>query len=298
MAFSQVHLLVQIPPNQVSHGRCASAASAAAPLLARHPTTQVVTSQAKALLNFQSLLLLVRRQKRNHKSVLSGGGPCDVPMQVKRLSTMTEDFEERQLLVDQMGTTVVNIEGTTRSESQEELARIRYEKLLEEAQTADLDEIAELGCIYQAGVDKLGRPVIVFIGKWFRYNDIDLDKAVLYLIKVLEPISARDYVVVYCHSRTSRDNIPSYYWIKEVYAMLPYRYKKNMKAFYIVHPTLWTKVTCWWFTTFMAPAIKHKIHNAHAIQDLSPTIESRNFEIPMFVTEHDMSINGLRFYQP
>ena len=33
------------------------------------------------------------------------------------------------------------------------------------AKEEDLTEIEKSGCLYQAGVDKLGRPVIVFIGK-------------------------------------------------------------------------------------------------------------------------------------
>ena len=34
-----------------------------------------------------------------------------------------------------------------------------------------------------------------------------------------------------------------------------------LQSFMVVHPTMWTKMTCWWFSTFMAPAIKNKIHN-------------------------------------
>ncbi|QQP35350.1 Uncharacterized protein FKW44_023546 [Caligus rogercresseyi] len=99
-------------------------------------------------------------------------------------------------------------------------------------------------------------------------------------------------------SKTSRDNIPSYGWIKDVYNTLSYRYKKNLKAFYIVHPTLWTKLTCWWFSTFMAPAIKNKILNIHALSELSEQVNTKELDLPMFITEHDMSLNGLRFYEP
>lgn len=53
---------------------------------------------------------------------------------------------------------------------------IRYERLLRRAQNEDLNEVSGIGCLYQSGVDRLGRPVIVFIGKWFPIGDIDLDK--------------------------------------------------------------------------------------------------------------------------
>ena len=76
------------------------------------------------------------------------------------------------------------------------------------------------------------------IGKWFRYSDLDLDKSMLYLIRTLRPVvESGDYTVVYFHTRTCRDNIPHYWWIKHVYATLGYEYKKRLKAFYVVHPT-------------------------------------------------------------
>ena len=79
-------------------------------------------------------------------------------------------------------------------------------------------------------MDKVGRPVVVFIGKWFKVAEVDMDKAVLYLIRVLEPLVDRDYVVVYFCSRTTTANMLSYWWIKEVYNILLYKYKKNLKG--------------------------------------------------------------------
>jgi hypothetical protein len=52
----------------------------------------------------------------------------------------------------------------------------RYDRLLRRAKTEDLTEVSGIGCLYQSGVDRFGRPVIVFIGKWFRFKDINLDK--------------------------------------------------------------------------------------------------------------------------
>lgn len=122
--------------------------------------------------------------------------------------------------------------------------------------------------------------------------------ALLYLLRVLEPVSHTDYVVFYFHTRTSRDNIPSYWWIKQVYNILPYRFKKNLKAFFVVHPTLWTRMTCWWFSTFMAPAIKNKIVSVNALEELDSVVDVRQLSVPMFITEQDMIFNGIRVYNP
>jgi hypothetical protein len=57
----------------------------------------------------------------------------------------------------------------------------RYERLLRRAKTEDLSEVSGIGCLYQSGFDRQGRPVIVFVGKWFRFNEINLDKVTLFL---------------------------------------------------------------------------------------------------------------------
>jgi hypothetical protein len=69
-------------------------------------------------------------------------------------------------------TSVTNFLGWTTVEIDED----RYERLLRRAKTEDLTEVSGIGCLYQSGVDRLGRPVVVFIGKWFPFNKINLDK--------------------------------------------------------------------------------------------------------------------------
>ncbi|XP_059049725.1 protein GDAP2 homolog isoform X2 [Achroia grisella] len=174
----------------------------------------------------------------------------------------------------------------------------QYDRLLRRARTEDLSEVSGIGCLYQSGVDRLGRPVVVFIGKWFPIGDIDLDKALLYLIKLLDPIVRGDYVIAYFHTLASSANHPPFSWLKEVYTVLPYKYKKNLKAFYIVHPTFWTKMMTWWFTTFMAPAIKAKVHTLPGVEFLYSVMARDQLEVPAFVTEYDMTINGLHYFQP
>ncbi|KAF4517404.1 hypothetical protein B566_EDAN005013 [Ephemera danica] len=173
-----------------------------------------------------------------------------------------------------------------------------YERLLRRARTEDLSEISGIGCLYQSGVDRFGRPVIVFVGKWFRFNEINLDKALLYLIYLLDPLVKNDYVITYFHTLTSTNNHPSFAWLREVYNILPYKYKKNLKAFYIVHPTIWTKMVTWWFTTFMAPAIKQKVFSLPGVEYLYTSMSPQQLEIPAFITEYDMTINGVRYFQP
>jgi len=173
----------------------------------------------------------------------------------------------------------------------------RYERLLRRAKTEDLSEVSGIGCLYQSGIDKFGRPVIVFVGKWFNFTEINLDKALLYLISLLEPLVKGDYIILYFHTLTEGYNHPSMKWMREVYNVLEYKHKKNLKGFYIIHPTFWTKVMTWWFLTFMAPAIKDKVHSISGIEYLYSIINMDQLEIPAFITEYDMTINGVRYVE-
>lgn len=74
-------------------------------------------------------------------------------------------------------------------------------------------------------------------------------------------------------------------------SLFRHRYKKNLKAFYIVHPTFWTKMMTWWFTTFMAPAIKAKVHSLPGVEHLYSAITKDQLEIPAYITEYDMAVS-------
>ena len=87
------------------------------------------------------------------------------------------------------------------------------------------------------------------------------------------------FEAAYSVFRTSSENMISYWWMKEIYAKLPYHYKKNLKDFYTVHPSMWTRLTSWWFTTFMAPAIKQKLHNVYEVMEIINSGKIRNIFI-------------------
>lgn len=57
---------------------------------------------------------------------------------------------------------------------------LRYERLLKKAKSEDLTDIAALHCLYRAGVDRIGRPVLIFVGKNFPAVSADPQK-VLYI---------------------------------------------------------------------------------------------------------------------
>lgn len=47
----------------------------------------------------------------------------------------------------------------------------------------------------------------------------------------------------------------------------------------------------WWFTTFMAPAIKSKLHSLPGVEHLYSAISKDQLEIPAYITEYDMAVS-------
>lgn len=48
----------------------------------------------------------------------------------------------------------------------------------------------------------------------------------------------------------------------------------------------------WWFTTFMAPAIKQKVHSLPGVEYLYAAMSPDQLEIPAYITEYDMSVSN------
>lgn len=228
---------------------------------------------------------------------LSAKFGCSVSVGEHSFSQMEDDIDRQKLLGQpshtRVGQPISDLDHLTLQVQHHE----RYERLLRRAKTEDLTEVSGIGCLYQSGTDKFGRPVVVFVGKWFNFNEINLDKALLYLISLLDPLVKGDYIILYFHTLTEGYNHPSMTWMREVYNVLEYKHKKNLKGFYIIHPTFWTKVMTWWFLTFMAPAIKDKVHSVPGIEYLYNIIDMDQLEIPAFITEYDMTVNGVRYVE-
>ena len=52
----------------------------------------------------------------------------------------------------------------------------RYEKLLQRAKQEDLTDVAGYHCLYRTGIDKQGRPIVVFVGKNYPAQKADPEK--------------------------------------------------------------------------------------------------------------------------
>uniref|UniRef100_A0AAZ3S5S0 Rho GTPase activating protein 8 n=2 Tax=Oncorhynchus tshawytscha TaxID=74940 RepID=A0AAZ3S5S0_ONCTS len=75
-----------------------------------------------------------------------------------------------------------------------------------------------------------------------------------YLMYTLDQYVESDYTVVYFHHGLRSCNKPSLHWLRNAYREFDRKYKKNLKALYVVHPTNFIRII--W--NIFQPLISHK----------------------------------------
>ena len=110
--------------------------------------------------------------------------------------------------------------------------------------------MASLGAFYKAGLDYVGRQVVVFVGRQFPAPKVDLSKvcvwererereksardakclyivslspslqAMAYFIHVMETVVHKDYILVYFHTLSESDNQADSNFFKQLYSMV------------------------------------------------------------------------------
>ncbi|KAF3843493.1 hypothetical protein F7725_002342 [Dissostichus mawsoni] len=166
-----------------------------------------------------------------------------------------------------------------------------YNRWLCRARAEDLSDIAALKALYQTGVDLCGRTVMILVGRNIPVTLIDIEKALLYFIHVMDHITVKEYVMVYFHTLTGEHNHLDSEFLKNLYDIVDAKFKKNLKAFYFVHPTFRSKVSTWFFTTFSVSGLKDKVRYLDTLQQLFTCIKPEQIDIPPFVLDYDAQIS-------
>jgi len=214
---------VSAPPAQGATAAAAAAAAAApvpaAPAAANPTTTTTTTTTATttttttkpaALIDPSTAALLAQDPSLTHKPVVLAGSSADAAGK-----PLTEDQKRNEML---------------------------YVQFLQEAQRHDYSDLEKLDFLYTCGLDDEGRSVVVLIGSNLPAKTTDLDRVFLYLIKTLDPVVQRDYVVVFVAANMSSANNPGFSWLRKVYSIFNRKFKKNLKKLYIIEAKSWVRI--------------------------------------------------------
>lgn len=120
----------------------------------------------------------------------------------------------------------------------------KFSKLgLNDAEKEDFSDVAKYGCVEVAGDDLFGRRIItIYACRLPAASCINHAKLLRYLMFTLDKYVENDYCVVYFHNGLNSNNKPKLNFLYQAYKAFDRRYKKNLKALFLVHPTNFIRI--------------------------------------------------------
>ncbi|KAG8438270.1 hypothetical protein GDO86_008819 [Hymenochirus boettgeri] len=154
-------------------------------------------------------------------------------------------------------------------------------------------DIARHQIVEVAGDDKYGRKIVVFSAcRLPACHELDHVKLLQYLKHTLDQYVESDYTLVYLHHGLTSENKPSLGWLRDAYREFDRKYKKNIKALYIVHPTMFIKTLLILFKPIISFKFGRKIFYANYLSDLEEHMKLERLGIPKQVLKYDELIHS------
>ncbi|KAI9025289.1 Rho GTPase activation protein [Phycomyces nitens] len=143
--------------------------------------------------------------------------------------------------------------------------------------------ILELNIIYEAGLDSESRPILILCA-----DNLPDPKAINYNLILGDEFVESDYVLVFFSSPAKFR--PSWLWLLQAYRSLDRKYKKNLKALYVLHLTKGYRIIFNLANKITSPKFAKKLHYLSSLGDLHSRVPiSPNF-IPQSVVRHDRQL--------
>ncbi|XP_063294438.1 rho GTPase-activating protein 1 isoform X2 [Pelobates fuscus] len=154
-------------------------------------------------------------------------------------------------------------------------------------------DIARHQIVEVAGDDKYGRKIVVFSAcRLPPCHELDHIKLLEYLKHTLDQYVESDYTLVYLHHGLTSENKPSLGWLRDAYREFDRKYKKNIKALYIVHPTMFIKTLLILFKPIISFKFGRKIFYANYLSDLEEHMKLEQLGIPKQILKYDETIRA------
>ncbi|CAH1396877.1 unnamed protein product [Nezara viridula] len=184
-------------------------------------------------------------------------------------------------------------DGTIEENFEEELvdAPTGYDSLTYQYGDDDYDafsDVAKYGIVEVFGDDTAGRRIIVVSAcKLPPSKDLDHSKLLRYLMYTLDKFVEQDYTLVYFHYGLNSKNKPTLSWLWQAYKAFDRKYKKNLKALYLVHPTNLIRVVWQLFKAVISVKFGRKVMYVNYLNELAEHLNLEQITIPDLVIQHD-----------
>ncbi|KAJ8247712.1 hypothetical protein GJAV_G00249440 [Gymnothorax javanicus] len=155
------------------------------------------------------------------------------------------------------------------------------------------EDIARHQIVEVAGDDNFGRKVIVFSAcRMPPVHELNHHNLLLYLKQTLDQYVESDYTLIYFHHGLTSRNKPSFSWLRDAYREFDRKYKKNIKALYIVHPTMFIRTMLILFKPFISFKFGQKINYVNYLSELEGVVKCKQLVIPSRVRDYDEKITA------
>lgn len=138
--------------------------------------------------------------------------------------------------------------------------------------------------------------IIVFSSCYLPENSLEnyqyvMDNLFRFVIGTLELMVAENYVIVYLCAGGQKEKLPGIGWLKECYTTIDRRLRKNLKGFYVVHPTWYIKILITIIKPFISSKFSRKLQFVNTLQELSHHVPTEHVQIPDYVKQYDQSLS-------
>ncbi|XP_049740587.1 rho GTPase-activating protein 8 isoform X1 [Elephas maximus indicus] len=155
-------------------------------------------------------------------------------------------------------------------------------------------DVARHGILQVAGEDHFGRRVITFsCCRLPPSHELNHKQLLEYLKYTLDQYVENDYTLIYFHYGLNSWNKPSLGWLQSAYKEFDRKYKKNLKALYVVHPTNFIKVLWSIFKPLISHKFGKKITYFNYLSDLREHLKYDQLIIPPEVVRYDEKLRDL-----
>uniref|UniRef100_A0A1B6HD14 Rho-GAP domain-containing protein n=2 Tax=Homalodisca liturata TaxID=320908 RepID=A0A1B6HD14_9HEMI len=165
---------------------------------------------------------------------------------------------------------------------------LSYPFVDEDEDEEDFSDVSTYGIVEVVGDDTAGRRVIVVSACRLPGNkELDHQRLLRYLMYTLDKFVEQDYSLVYFHHGLTSKNKPTISWLWQAYCAFDRKYKKNLKALYLVHPTNFIRIIWKIFRAVISVKFGRKMMYVNCLNELSQYLNLDQISIPQPVLEHD-----------
>ncbi|XP_030597225.1 BCL2/adenovirus E1B 19 kDa protein-interacting protein 2 isoform X2 [Archocentrus centrarchus] len=134
--------------------------------------------------------------------------------------------------------------------------------------------------------------IIVFSSCYLPENSLEnyqyvMDNLFRFVVGTLELMVAENYVIVYLCAGGQKEKLPGISWLRECYTTIDRRLRKNLKGFYVVHPTWYIKALITIIKPFISTKFSRKLQFINSLKELSNVIPTEHVQIPDCVRQYD-----------